>query len=69
MSLPQKHFAVRFLIAAFVLLCTIQALYWPLLMKPGTELAWWQIGWMAKAGYVLGAPVMALALWSAAWSS
>ena len=63
MSLPQKHFAARLLITAVVFVCTIQALYWPLLMKPGTELGWWQIGWMAQAGYVLGAPVMMLALW------
>lgn len=67
MSLPQKRFAVRLLITTFVLLCTIQALYWPLLMKPGTELGWWQIGWMAKVGYVLGAPVMGLAVWVSGW--
>jgi hypothetical protein len=63
MSPPQKRFPARLLIAALVFLCTIQALYWPLLMKPGTELGWWQIDWMAKVGYVIGAPVMVLAFW------
>lgn len=63
MSFPQKRFAIPLLITTFVFLCTVQALYWPLLMKPGTELGWWQIGWMAKVGYILGAPVMVLAFW------
>src|SRR5947209_1397678 len=47
-------FLVRSLIAVFVLLCTLEALYWPLLMKPGTQLHWWQVHWLAKLGYYLG---------------
>lgn len=52
----------RIAVSGFVLLCTVQALYWPLLMKPGTELDWWQVHWLAQTGYVLGLPVMVLAV-------
>ena len=44
-------------VACFVCVCSIEALYWPLVMKPGTEVGWWQVGWLAKAGYFVGFPV------------
>jgi len=50
--------AAKLAISAFVLLCTIEALYWPLLMKPGTVLAWWQVGWLATIDFVVGLPVL-----------
>ena len=49
--------------AVFVLVCTIQALYWPLIMKPGTILDWWQVKWLAQLGYFIGIPVMILTKW------
>jgi hypothetical protein len=48
----------RLLIAAAVFFFTVQALYWPLIMKPGTELHWWQLEWAARSGYFIGAPVV-----------
>jgi len=44
--------------STFVLLCTLQALYWPLLPKPGTVIEWWQVGSLAKVGFFVGAPVL-----------
>ena len=32
-------------------------------MKPGIELAWWQVHWMAAVGFWVGLPVMILAKW------
>ncbi|MGE5098680.1 MAG: hypothetical protein ACM3SX_01730 [Deltaproteobacteria bacterium] len=49
-------------IAGIVLAFTIQAIYWPILLKPGTELDWWQAKWAADVGYFVGAPaILALA--------
>ena len=48
--------------AVFVLLCTIQALYWLIIMKPGTQLYWWQVKWLSDIGIWLGLPVLALTL-------
>jgi hypothetical protein len=47
-------FLVRSLVSASVLLCTLEALYWPLLMKPGIQLHWWQVHWLAKLGFYVG---------------
>ena len=41
-----------------VFICTVQALYWPLLLKPGTVIEWWQVGYLAKIGMFAGAPVL-----------
>jgi hypothetical protein len=54
---------LRMGLAVLVLMCTVQALYWPLLMKPGTELQAWQVHSLAQIGYLVGAPVMALSIW------
>lgn len=54
---------VRFSLAAFVFVATIQALYWPLLPKPGTTYRWWQIHWLAGSGMVVGLPVLFLSNW------
>ena len=53
-----KVFAIRLLTSGLVLLCTLQALYWPLLPKPGTVLEWWQVGSLAKVGLFARAPVL-----------
>jgi hypothetical protein len=45
---------VRSLTSAFVLLCTLEALYWPILMKLGIQLHWWQVHWLAKLGFYIG---------------
>jgi hypothetical protein len=55
---------IKILAFVVVLFCTVQALYWPLLPKPGTVYSWWQLNWAAEAGFVLGAPALALALLS-----
>jgi hypothetical protein len=50
--------AIRLAIAALVVYCTIEALYWPIIMKPGTELHWWQNKLSAEVGCYIGLPVM-----------
>ncbi|HTN93880.1 MAG TPA: hypothetical protein VMJ33_04800 [Gallionella sp.] len=44
--------------SAFVLLCTLQAFYWPLLPIPGTVIEWWQVDFLANIGFFVGAPVL-----------
>ena len=51
-------FAVRAMVPLFVFICTVEALHWPLVMKPGTELAWWQFRWLAMTGDYVGFPVV-----------
>jgi len=51
----------RGVVAAFVFVCTVEALYWPLLPKPGTPLEWWQVHWLATIGEYVGLPVMGAA--------
>ena len=46
--------------AAIVFIASVQALYWPLIPKPGTPISWWQVEWLANLGMYLGAPVMVL---------
>ena len=53
-----KKIAIRFVITALVVYCTIEALYWPIIMKPGTELHWWQNKLSAEVGYYVGLPVL-----------
>jgi len=53
----------RATVSALVLLCTIEAIYWPLLMKPGTVLGWWQSKALADVGVLVGLPVTVLAKW------
>jgi hypothetical protein len=48
---------IRAITSCFILLCIIQALYWPI-PKPGTSYDWWQVGILAKVGYVVGLPVL-----------
>jgi hypothetical protein len=59
-----RYMTVAILVFAAVLFCTVQALYWPLLPKPGTEYGWWQLKPAARAGFVLGAPVFTLVMCS-----
>jgi hypothetical protein len=56
------QFFIRSGVAMFVFVCSIEALHWPLLMKPGTELEWWQVKWLAKTGDWVGFPVMVATL-------
>jgi hypothetical protein len=53
---------LRFLSAAFVFVCTVQMLHWPLLPKPGTPIDWWQVRWMARVGEIVGLPVLGASL-------
>lgn len=48
----------RLIASGLVLICTLQAVYWPLLFKPGTVLEWWQVKFLANVGYYIGAPVV-----------
>ena len=47
-------------VALFVFLCTVEAMYWPLLPKPGS-IRWWHVRWLAGVGYYVGSPAMFLA--------
>lgn len=51
---------VRATASAFVFLCTLQALRWPILNKPGTPIAWWQVHVLAQIGTFLGFGPIAL---------
>ena len=44
-------------VAVLSLLVMVQALFWPLIMKPGTPLEWWQNLYLAKIGQYVGFPV------------
>ena len=55
-------FVVKTAISAFVFLCTLEALYWPYMMKPGTVLPWWQVEQLAMVGLVVGFPAVAIVL-------
>ncbi|PYU51753.1 MAG: hypothetical protein DMG48_08130 [Acidobacteria bacterium] len=48
---------LRLTIAGISLFVTIQALYWPLINKPGTELYWWQNYQAARIGLYVGFPI------------
>lgn len=54
--------ALQLAAAAVVSFLTLQAIYWPLIMKPGTELEFWQMRWAAELGYWVGLPVVAATL-------
>jgi hypothetical protein len=49
---------LRLVLSVLVLFCTLQAIYWPLIPKPGTVYEWWQVGVLAKIGFLVGAPVL-----------
>lgn len=49
---------LRIVVASFFFLCTVEAFFWPIVMKPGTHLEWWQIHFSAKIGYVIGFPAL-----------
>ena len=55
-------FTLRIVGAAFVFACTVQMIHWPLLMKPGTPIEWWQVSWMARVGEIVGLPVLVASL-------
>ena len=50
---------VQLAVGAVVYFLTVQAMYWPVIMKPGTEVQFWQMRWAAGIGYWVGAPAVA----------
>ncbi len=48
---------IQFAIAALSLLVMTEALFWPVIMKHGTTLDWWQNYYLAQIGKYLGFPV------------
>ena len=54
--------AIQFLGAIIVLFLSAQSLYWPLVMNPGTPLAWWQVKWAAELGFRASAPAILLVM-------
>ena len=51
-------------IATVIAFFTLQAIYWPLILKPGTPLHFWQMHWAAEIGYRVGAPAVGVILLS-----
>jgi hypothetical protein len=49
-------------IAVLGLYVMVQALFWPIILKPGTQLEWWQNPYAAKIGQYVGFPVWAVLL-------
>lgn len=47
----------QIVITVLSLFVMAQALFWPLIMKPGTQLEWWQNLYVAKVGQYVGFPV------------
>jgi hypothetical protein len=45
---------IRLAIAGLTFYVMIQALFWPLINKPGTELEWWQNHLAARIGLYVG---------------
>jgi hypothetical protein len=43
-------------IAVLSLLVMVEALFWPIIQKPGTPLGWWQSYYLAKVGQYVGFP-------------
>ena len=60
---------VRIVVCGLIFICGIEALYWPLLPKPGTIYAWWQIGALAKAGWYLAFAPLGLTVWLGKFTS
>ena len=52
------------IVGAAIFFFTLQAVYWPLIMKPGFELHFWQMQWAADIGYRIGIPVVGVILFS-----
>lgn len=49
-------------ICTLVLFCGWQAYYYPLIIKPGTIIEWWQIKWAADLGIFLALPAFVVPL-------
>src|SRR5262245_17910966 len=60
---PRATFLIRLIAATFIFACTIQPFFWPLLPKPGIQLEWWQVKWMAELGYYVGCGPVLVALY------
>jgi hypothetical protein len=52
----EKTKVTQIAITALSLLVMIEALFWPIIMKPGTPLEWWQNFYLAKIGQYVGFP-------------
>ena len=46
------------IVALAIAFLTIEGCYGPLVMRPGSELLFWQMNWAAEMGYWVGAPVI-----------
>ena len=55
---------IRLAIAGLTFYVMIQALFWPLINKPGTELEWWQNHLAARIGLYVGFPAWVVLLHS-----
>lgn len=51
---------LRIVICLFIFICIIQAMYYPIIIKPGATVEWWQVQFLAGLGYYLGAPIFML---------
>lgn len=45
----------------FLMICIVQAFYYPFLSSPEITAEWWQVGSLAGIGYLFGLPVFLLA--------
>jgi hypothetical protein len=50
---------IRVALCLFVFVCIVEAGYWPLVYRPSHPpvFHWWQSGWLAEIGLVLGIPL------------
>jgi hypothetical protein len=47
---------IQIAITVLSLLVMVEALFWPIIRKPGTALEWWQNLYLAKIGQYVGFP-------------
>ncbi|HEY6093663.1 MAG TPA: hypothetical protein VIU93_01800 [Gallionellaceae bacterium] len=51
-----KKRSAQFVVAVLSVGVMAEALYWPIIRKPGTPLEWWQNFYLAKTGQYVGFP-------------
>ncbi len=59
----KKH-VVQAAVALFSIVVMAEAIYWPIVNKPGTPLGWWQEAHLAEIGRYVGLPRYLLLLYS-----
>jgi len=55
-----KYRVFRIVFCLFLTVCIFQAVFYPFLLAPNTEIAWWQFGVLAGIGYISNLPVFLL---------